>query len=78
MCVGATLQCGYDGVVSVCRLDIHPQELATNSLSYFMVCMCKKYRGIVLAHLFIRALLVLMRVAVLESHMHQDQQHPYK
>jgi len=29
--------------------------------------MCKKYRGIVLAHLFIRALLVLMRVAVLES-----------
>ena len=39
----------------------------TNSLSYFMGCICKKYRGIVLAPLFIRALLVLMRVAVLES-----------
>jgi len=39
----------------------------TNSLSYFMGCICKKYRGIVLAHLFIRVLLVLMCVAVLES-----------
>jgi len=28
---------------------------------------CKKYRGIVLARLFIRALLVLMRGAVLEG-----------
>ena len=32
-----------------------------------MGCICKKYRGIVLARLFIRVLLVLMRVAVLES-----------
>jgi len=32
-----------------------------------MDCICKKYRGIVLARLFIRALLVLMRVALLES-----------
>jgi len=31
-----------------------------------MGCICKNYRGIVLARLFIRALLVLMRVAVLE------------
>jgi len=32
-----------------------------------MGCICKKYRGIVLARLFIRALLVLMCMAVLES-----------
>jgi len=32
-----------------------------------MGCICKKYGGIVLARLFIRALLVLMRVTVLES-----------
>jgi len=32
-----------------------------------MGCICKKYRGIVLAHLFIRALLVFMCVAVLQS-----------
>ena len=32
-----------------------------------MGCICRKYRCIVLACLFIRTLLVLMRVAVLES-----------
>jgi len=32
-----------------------------------MGCICKKYRGSVLARLVIRALLVLMCVAVLES-----------
>ena len=40
MCVGVTLWFGWGGVVSVCRLKhyIHPQELATYLLSYFMCC----------------------------------------
>jgi len=33
MCVGVTLQCGWSGVVSVCRL-----KSATYLLSYFMGC----------------------------------------
>ena len=37
---------------------------------YFMGFICKQYRGIVLACLFIGALLVLMCVAVLESGCH--------
>jgi len=36
-----------------------------------MGCICKKYRGIVLARLFIKAFVVLMRVAVLESVFHK-------
>jgi len=38
MCVGVTLWFGCGGVVSVCRLYIHPQELATYLFSYFMGC----------------------------------------
>ena len=40
MCVGVAVWFGWGGVVSGCRLKhyIHPQELVTYLLSYFMGC----------------------------------------